>query len=71
MRTTTKTSGEPLMLKLRDAPTMLGMSRSSIYRAAAAGRIKLVKNGRITLIEMKSARQYLDSLPTLTPKSAA
>lgn len=40
-----------------------GLSRSAIYRAASAGRIRLLKNGRSSLVDMASVRAYLAELP--------
>lgn len=60
-------TAEPLTVPLSRAPQIIGISRSGIYRAAAAGHIRLIKCGRTTLVCMKSAREYLDGLPRLTP----
>lgn len=54
---------EPLAVPLAKAPVALGMSRSSIYRHAQAGRLTLLKSGRTTLVDMASARALLASLP--------
>ena len=62
---------EPMVVPLPDAPVVFGLSRSAIYRAAAAGQITLMKMGRSTLVDTASVRNYLNSLPRLTPKSAA
>ncbi len=65
------TAAEPLTCPLPRAPAHTGLSRSAIYRAAAAGEIKLIKLGRTTLVDLASVRAYLDRLPRLTPKSTA
>lgn len=54
---------DPITVAMRDAPTVTGLSRSTIYREAAAGRLVLLKRGRSTLLCMKSARRYLEALP--------
>lgn len=54
---------DPIAVALRDAPTVTGLSRSTIYREAAAGRLVLLKYGRTTLLCMASARRYIASLP--------
>jgi hypothetical protein len=38
--------------------------RSRIYELAAAGKIRLVKDGKRTLILAEEARRYITSLPT-------
>ena len=53
------------------APETFGTSRSAIYRAAAAGHIKLSKLGKTTLVDTASMIAFLDGLPILTPKQAA
>jgi hypothetical protein len=45
-----------------------GLSRSSIYREAAAGRIVLKKYGRSVLVDVESARALVRSLPAATIK---
>ena len=52
-----------------------GLSRSSIYREAAAGRIVLKKYGRSVLIDVESVRAVVDALPKAAikpnPRAAA
>jgi hypothetical protein len=45
-----------------------GTSKSTLYRRAAEGHIRLVKHGARTLVDMESARKYFDSLPEVKPK---
>jgi hypothetical protein len=54
---------EPLALPLARAVLVTGLSRSAIYRAAAADQITLLKVGRSTLVDMASARDFLAGLP--------
>lgn len=64
----------PMTLPLLAAAATSGLSRSTIYRAAGEGKIKLLKLGRSTLVDMESVRAFLASLPTATiraPKQAA
>jgi hypothetical protein len=42
---------------------VFGYSRSSLYRDAARGRIRLLKRGRTTLVDFASVRAYLATLP--------
>lgn len=59
-----------ITVTLRDAPAVTGLSRSAIYREAAAGRLVLLKYRRTTLLCMDSARRYLAALPKATVKVA-
>lgn len=64
---------EPLALPIPAAVAMSGLSRSAIYREAGAGRIRLMKLGRTTLVDMASVRAFLSELPTAqirAPKAA-
>jgi hypothetical protein len=54
---------QPLALPLSKAVAVTGLSRSAIYRAAAAGKITLLKSGRSTLVCMASAHGFLAGLP--------
>ena len=54
---------EPLLLSVRDAVCLSGLSRSEIYRRLAAGEIKARKAGRSTLIERESLTGLLNGLP--------
>lgn len=60
-----------LAVPLARAPLELGLSRSAIYRAAAEGKIVLRKLGRTTLVDMASARAFIESLPKLQLNRAA
>lgn len=62
-RTTAPALPAAITVPLRDAPAVTGLSRSTIYREAAAGRLVLLKAGRTTLLCMESARRYLTALP--------
>ncbi len=54
---------EPLALPIMVAVVVSGLSRSAIYREAGNGRIKLMKLGRTTLVDMASLKAFLASLP--------
>ncbi len=60
----------PLTVPLPQAPAATGLSRSAIYRAASRGEIRLLKNGRSTLVDMASVRAFLASLPAATVRAA-
>jgi hypothetical protein len=53
----------PSHAPIPDACELSGLSRSALYREAGAGRIRMVKLGRSTLVCMASVRVFLDSLP--------
>jgi hypothetical protein len=61
----------PLNVPLPHAPLVFGLSRSSIYRAAADGKITLRKLGRTTLVDTASMLAFIDGMPTLAPKKVA
>ncbi len=54
---------EPLALPVAAAMVASGLSRSSIYREAGRGNIRLLKLGRTTLVDMASVRAFLATLP--------
>ena len=58
-------------MPLPDAQRTFGPSRATWYRAAAAGQVRMVKLGRATFLETASVLNFLDNLPTITPKAAA
>ena len=61
----------PRLVPLPDAQRTFGPSRATWYRAAAAGQVRMVKLGRATFLETASVLNFLDNLPTITPKAAA
>lgn len=58
------TSVEPIMVTIRDAIVLTGLSRSEIYRRLADRSIQARKNGRRTLILTESLRKYIANLPS-------
>jgi excisionase family DNA binding protein len=49
----------PLAYTLGDATNVSGLSRSTLYRHAKAGRLRLVRVGGRTLVEARSLRALL------------
>ena len=54
---------KPVMLTIDDAATYSGEPRSKLYELAAAGRLKVFKSGRRTLISVASLDAHIASLP--------
>lgn len=61
----------PEMVPLPKAPAIFGLSRSHLYRLAAAGEIRLVKAASRTLVDAASVRTFLASLPPAVIGKAA
>jgi excisionase family DNA binding protein len=61
---------QPLAVPLPHAPAVTGLSRSTIYREAARGNIRLLKVGRSTLVDMASVRAFLTNLPTASIRAS-
>lgn len=61
----------PRLVPMPDAQRTFGPSRATLYRAGAAGEIRLVKVGRGTFLETETVLAWLARLPAITPKPAA
>jgi hypothetical protein len=55
----------PLAVPVRDLKKYGGPCRSEAYVEAKAGRLKLRKRGRMTIVLMDDLRAYLKALPEL------
>ena len=53
----------PLYGSILEAARLAGCCRSTIYSLMGEGRIRAVKLGRRTLVDLRSVRAYLDTLP--------
>lgn len=51
---------------VEEALSLLSIGRNKLYAEAKAGRLKLRKSGKRTLILATDLREYLASLPVLT-----
>ena len=49
---------------IADTRVRFGIARSTQYRLAAAGHIRMIKLGRTTLVDFASVRAFLASAPT-------
>jgi excisionase family DNA binding protein len=50
-------------LSVDEACTALGISKSQLYIEAAAGRLKILKCGRRSILPAKEIQAWLDRLP--------
>lgn len=48
----------PLLLRINDAATVVGISRSEFYREMKRGRIKTVGSGRMRRVEYAECEAY-------------
>jgi excisionase family DNA binding protein len=53
----------PLAVSIAEAVRMVGIGRTSLYAAIAAGKLRTRKAGRRTLVETAELRQFLANLP--------
>jgi excisionase family DNA binding protein len=49
----------PLAVRVREACRLAGIGRSKLYELIAAGEIKVIKVGAITLVPMSSLTSFL------------
>jgi hypothetical protein len=57
----------PRFAPLKPAANHFGASPSTLRRRADEGKIRLVKHGARTLVDMDSAQEYFDNLPEVRP----
>jgi excisionase family DNA binding protein len=50
----------PLAVRVREACRLTGIGRSKLYELIAAGEIRIVKVGSITLIPLAYLQQFLE-----------
>jgi excisionase family DNA binding protein len=50
----------PLAVRVREACRLTGIGRSKLYELIAAGEIRIIKVGSITLIAVASLRQFVE-----------
>jgi len=61
----------PILVPLRRATEISGLSKSTLYLHAMRGRLVLKKAGKRTLVDYASLRALLDGLPTARLKNPA
>ena len=54
---------------IADTRARFGIPRSTLYRLAAAGHVRMVKLGRTTLVDFASVRAFLASAPAVALRS--
>ena len=59
------------LVKIADAAAALEMSRATIYRINAAGRLPFVSEGRAVRVKLEDLQAYLDRMPAFDGKRAA
>jgi hypothetical protein len=64
------TQHERLAVRLNEAQVISGLSRSGLYRLAARGEIVFLKAGASTLVDLKSLRAAVASLPRAVIRGA-
>ena len=57
------TTPKPYSIPLANGPAYSGISRSSIYRAGAAGLITIRKHGRSSILIVEELERLVDKLP--------
>jgi hypothetical protein len=55
-----------LSYRLDEAEAATGLSRSTLYNRARAGRLTMKKEGNITIITRDELLRYLESIPAIT-----
>jgi excisionase family DNA binding protein len=61
----------PAAMTVKDFTNWTGLSRSSLYREFASGRIKALKVGKRTLIPTAEAQRWMAALPELQSHAKA
>lgn len=53
----------PKYATIKDAPNFLGIQRSKIYELAGRGKLKIIKVGNRSLVDMDHALAWMATLP--------
>lgn len=61
----------PFAVSISDAVKIVGLGRTSLYAAIAAGKLRTKKSGRRTLVETAALRQFIEALPESSSQNAA
>ena len=60
----------PLAYPVADAAAEIGSNRTAMYQAARAGKLKILKVGRRSVVTDEELRRFVSSLPAYTPRAA-
>lgn len=55
----TQRAPDPVLYKIREVTAMLRLSRSVVYEQIRAGRLRIVKQGRATLVPASAIAEYV------------
>lgn len=58
---------ERILVRVPEAMRMIGIGRSAIYEEISAGRLKIKKSGRKTLIAVSDIQEWIKNLPERAP----
>jgi hypothetical protein len=64
------TSLDPILVSVKDAARVIGVSPWVVYQQLDAGAIESRYVGRRRLVVVESLRRYVDGLPTTAPEDA-
>lgn len=67
----TLTNDDRLAFSVADAARMIGMGRSTVYAAIAAGDLKARKLGKRTLVLRADLERWFNSHPIYSPETKA
>ena len=56
--------------RIAELPEIMGIGRSRIYQEIAAGRLRMKKVGKCSLITADAIEKWLDALPEAGPEAA-
>ena len=60
----------PFTISIAEAVELVGLGKTHLYKAIAAGDLKVKKSGRRTLLETAELRRFVESLPLSNPAAA-
>jgi excisionase family DNA binding protein len=55
----------PILLRIGEVCSMLGMSKSTIYREIQSGNLRALKIGKSIRVSQEEVNRYVESIPAL------